>query len=134
MEISLAVLADAANVSKEGKLNILGIFNQVSATSFPALHPQMQLVVIFEADSAEVGKSKQVEVQLQDSDGRPGIRIQGACAVPRGPSGYPVRMNHILPLSGVTFPKEGEYVFKILINGETKATGPLRVVPRRVVP
>ena len=36
MDVSLARLADAANTSRDGKLNLLGIFDAIQA---PALRP-----------------------------------------------------------------------------------------------
>ena len=52
MDVTLALLADAANVSQDGKLNILGIFNGLGAAAFPATHPSMHLVLRFEASRA----------------------------------------------------------------------------------
>ena len=127
MDVPLAVLADASNVSVEGKLNIFGIFNNISAGSFPALHPHMRLVVAFEADVAEAEKLKDVEIQLKDSDGKDLLMIRGQFTVPRGQPGKKVRINHSFPLSGVVFPKPDDYEFKILVNGETKATVPFAV-------
>src|SRR5215217_3944288 len=48
MEVKLAVLADYANVSQDGKLNIMGIFQEINAPSLPFPLPQMFLVVPFE--------------------------------------------------------------------------------------
>jgi len=36
IKIPLAVIADSANVSREGKLNILGIFQNIGAKIVPA--------------------------------------------------------------------------------------------------
>ena len=38
MEIDLALLADAATIDASGKLNILGIFDRIGVTQFPAQH------------------------------------------------------------------------------------------------
>ena len=129
MEVPLAVLADAANVSVEGKLNIFGIFNNISAGNFPALHPHMKLVVAFEADMAEADKVKEVEIKLSDSDGNDLLMIRGQFTVPKGVPGKKVRINHDFPLSGIVFPKPDDYEFKILVNGETKASVPFTVSP-----
>ena len=45
MRVALGVLADYANVSAEGKLNIMGVFQIVNAVQFPHVHPQMHLVL-----------------------------------------------------------------------------------------
>src|SRR6185436_5289009 len=48
VDVKLALLADGANATAEGKLNILGIFNALHAASFPCAHPHMCLVLRFE--------------------------------------------------------------------------------------
>ena len=60
MKVNLALLADGANVSREGKLNILGIFDTIHAGKFPVVHAQMRLVVRLEASSAELGAKQMV--------------------------------------------------------------------------
>ena len=49
MRVPLAVLADYANVTTDGKLNIMGIFNRIFASALPVVHPQMRLVMRFQA-------------------------------------------------------------------------------------
>jgi hypothetical protein len=132
MEISLGVLADGANVSQDGKLNILGIFNALGAPSFPATHPHMNLVICFEATRAEEGKSKQVEIQLSDSDGNKLFTIATQLVVPPGAPGSPIRMNHILALNGVRFPKAGDYAFNVLIGDDHKAAVGLKLVEAKL--
>ena len=44
MKIAFALFADGANISQEGKLNILGVFDAVQVGSLPALHPRAFLV------------------------------------------------------------------------------------------
>ena len=40
MNVSFALFADAANLSQEGKLNILGVFDAVQVGQTPAIHPR----------------------------------------------------------------------------------------------
>ena len=40
MHVTFALFADAANLSQEGKLNILGVFDALQVGSLPALHPR----------------------------------------------------------------------------------------------
>lgn len=55
MHISFAVFADAANLSQEGKLNVLGIFDALQVGAFPTLHPRAHLVVRVKGTVADVG-------------------------------------------------------------------------------
>ena len=45
MHVAFALFADAANLSQEGKLNILGVFDALQVGTLPALHPRATLVV-----------------------------------------------------------------------------------------
>lgn len=55
MHISFAVFADAANLSQEGKLNILGVFDAVQVAGLPTIHPRTHFVVRLKADSSDAG-------------------------------------------------------------------------------
>src|SRR6188768_1928344 len=55
MHVSFALFADAANLSQEGKLNILGVFDALQVASFPAVHPRAHLVVHLKGNYADVG-------------------------------------------------------------------------------
>ena len=55
MQVSFALFADAANLSQEGKLNILGVFDAVHVGQFPALHPRATFVVRLKGSPVDVG-------------------------------------------------------------------------------
>jgi hypothetical protein len=55
MHISFALFADGANISQEGKLNILGVFDALQIGAVPAVHPRATLVVRLKADEQDVG-------------------------------------------------------------------------------
>lgn len=119
MEVSLALLADYANVTKEGKLNLLGLFSVINAPSLPWKHPQMQLVLSLEATPAEWDTSKKVEIKLLDADAREKLTRVADLKVPRGKSGRNVLINSIIAINNLRFDAEGDYAFHILI-GEMK--------------
>ena len=127
MEIKLAALADAANVSQEGTLNLLGIFNAVNATAFPSVHLSAQLVLNLEASSVEAGRSQKLEIVFCDADGNKQGSIAATFIVPKGQAGYSIKMNHIFAIPPMKFEKPGDYVFHIMINNEEKARMPLQV-------
>lgn len=128
MNVSLAVLADYSNISKEGKLNILGIFNLVRAKTFPFILPAMQLVMTFESPYSEVGTTKNVRVRLMDDNGRPILEIGGQFILTGGVPGETMISSHIINFNNIAFPRVGDYVFCILIGDDEKARVPLKII------
>jgi len=55
MHVSFALFADAANLSQEGKLNILGVFDALQVAALPAVHPRAHLVVHLKGSGSDVG-------------------------------------------------------------------------------
>lgn len=130
MKVALGVLADYANVSAEGKLNIMGVFQVVYAAQFPLVYPQMHLILTLEADPSEMGIKKQLEIKLMGPDGAPLLGVGGEMEVPKGSPfpGTAIGLNHILGFQGVRFEKPGDYQFAVLISGDHKQSIPLKVV------
>jgi hypothetical protein len=127
MEVTLAVLADYANVTKEGKLNVMGLFTHINARVIPYVHPQMLLVWEAEAGPAEWGTRKDVEIKLLDEAANQILSVRGNLEVPRGEPGRPVRINSLMGFNNVKFDAEGDYEFAIIIGGETKKNVSFRV-------
>ena len=129
MEVAFALLADAANVSREGKLNVLGAFDRIYGAKFPLRWPRMVLVTRFEASAAEFGSEKSLEIVTMDADGKQLGKASGKMKIGEGRTGRQIKINHVLPM-GMTFPAPGEYSIEVLVNGESKVTVPLEVVQR----
>lgn len=55
MHISFAVFADGANLSQEGKLNVLGVFDALAVAGFPAVHPRTHFVVRLKGTMDDAG-------------------------------------------------------------------------------
>jgi len=127
MQVPFAVIADGANISREGKLNILGMFDTIYARAFPVTHAEMKLVLRIEAAPSEAGKKHLVEIKLVDEAGQSVLGMK-ATVVPRpAPHGRTLRMDQVLSLRNVTFKKPGKYFFSVLIDDEQKAAVGLRV-------
>lgn len=126
MQVKLAVLADYANVTGDGKLNILGIFDRMTVIELPAVHPQMHLVLRLEAHVAERDRMHIVEIRLHDPDGETIFDVKGDI-VPHGESPGPVSTNQILTLNNLQLTKMGGYNFLIFVNNDLKAEVPLAV-------
>ena len=127
MELTLALLADYANISREGKLNIMGIFEQIFALNFPAVHAQLQLVMRLESTPFEAG-THPLHVAFIDADAQELFAIPGSLAIPESQSGENITTNQIFVLNGVTLPRPGVYEFVISINDQELGRVPLRVL------
>ena len=128
IKITLALLADGANISREGKLNILGIFDRISTQNLPAMHPQMQLIMTIEADRGDADKEHQLGIDLINADGSKLFSMSGNIKFASPPSGEQIRINHIIQLNNLRFEHFGSYEFKILINNEVRKSVPLHVI------
>jgi hypothetical protein len=128
MEVSLALFADYANVSQEGKLNVLGIFSLVQVKTLPGGISQCQLVLRLVADAVEKGSEKEIAFKLVDPDGKLLFDQSGKFAIPRDGRPGPVSFELLLPMR-LGFERYGPHRFCILINGELKATIEVGVMP-----
>ena len=127
MELTLALLADYANISREGKLNIMGIFEQIFALNFPAVHAQLQLVLRLESTPFESG-THPLRVAFIDADAHELFAIPGSLNIPDSQSGENITTNQIFLLNGVTLPRPGVYEFVIHINEQEVGRVPLRAI------
>lgn len=123
----MAVLADEANVSQEGKLNLMGIFDRIAAADFPVIHPKMVFAFRVEADFADSGRTFPVHVSMQDEDGAPLFEAGGEMMAPPVPLGEFSTANQIFALVGVQFPKPGMYRFVVRVGDTARHEAPFLV-------
>jgi len=130
MKVTVAVLADYTNVSQEGKLNILGIFDEVRAPVTPARHPELKLVLRLEVELVELGREHSIEVQCMDEDGGKILEVKGGFTVRKaeGSTARANRVNHVLGFRDLMFPHFGTFTFGVFIDGHNEANVDLQVV------
>ncbi len=130
MEVTLGVLADAANQTADGKLNILGEFNEMRSATFPFTWPSMQLVLKIEASTAE-GAKHSFRLRVMDEDGNivPGTRVvEGQIDFGKPyATGPPYRAQFILGIAQARFEKPGTFEFEVTVDDQIKKTIPLYV-------
>ena len=68
MHISFAVFADGANLSQEGKLNVLGVFDALQVGGFPALHPRTHFVLRLKGSLEDIGNHRLTFRWINPSD------------------------------------------------------------------
>ena len=116
MDVTLAVCCDAANVSREGKLNLLGIFNSIHAAEFPCTHPHLALVLRVEARLGEEG-AYPLEIKLVDEDGQQLFDIGGQLSLQGAEPGRPMTAQTIMDINNLQLPRPGTYAFEIFLDG-----------------
>ena len=128
MDVDLALLADAATIDGSGKLNILGIFDRLSTSSFPTRHPRLCLILRFSAGVHEAGRHE-IGIVLRAPDGKEVMRIDGEMNLAAGPRQVAegVLVPHILNVDGLIFPVAGRYAFDVRVDGEHHVSIPLAV-------
>jgi hypothetical protein len=126
MHVSFALFADAANLSQEGKLNILGVFDALQVGSLPALHPRATLVVHLKGSTADVGNHR-VSLQWLSPSGTQLWSSEGELGIGAPPSGvlemdFPLIAQLDLPLD-----LAGGYLMRVGFDGQTHAEIPIQV-------
>jgi hypothetical protein len=126
MHISFAVFADAANLSQEGKLNILGVFDAVQVAGLPTIHPRTHFVVRLKANGEDTGQHKlsfrwlsPYEEELWSSTGEMTV----------APSPNPMFEVDLPIIAVVDLPLNvtGQYTMQVTLDGKVTATARLLV-------
>jgi hypothetical protein len=126
VKVPLALVCDAANVSREGKLNILGVFSALRARQFPCVHPTLTLVVGLEATYTERGEHA-IDIRLVDADGGELLKLDGQVNIQSERPGRPIFTQAILQLNNIAFPHAGTYTVDILVDRRHERSVPLEV-------
>ncbi len=113
MKIPMAFIADEANISQEGKLNVLGVFDRIASANFPMVHPKMVFVFRILAEFGDGGRPTPVRVRLIDDDGTVLFEAGGEIVAPQVEPGEFVTTHQLFGLLGIRFERPGNYRFVI---------------------
>jgi len=128
MIIPMALLADEANVSQEGKLNVLGVFDRIAAPTFPTVHPKMVFVFRVQSEYADAGRAFLVRLRLMDEDGQVLFEAGGELVPPTVAPGDFASANQIFTLVGIAFPRPGSFKFVLNVGDLPPHETPLNVL------
>ncbi|MGI8602032.1 MAG: DUF6941 family protein [Verrucomicrobiales bacterium] len=127
MDIHVATLCDAA-VDYNGKLCVIGTFDQIFARQVPVVHPQCALALRVCFKPGDEGQHK-LGISFIDDDGKPVIRpFEPVMDVSLPPEGYFITRNIVLNLQGMRFERPGQYEVQITFDGHVITSIPLRVL------
>jgi hypothetical protein len=128
VKIPMALIADEANISQEGKLNVLGVFDRIAAAAFPTVHPRMVFAFRLEAEFGDGGSAVPVRVRLVDEDGQVLFEAGGDIMAPAVPPGEFASAHQLFTLVGVRFEKPGIYKFIVNLGELPPHETPIAVV------
>lgn len=127
MDIQVATLCDAA-VDYNGKLCVMGTFDQIFARQTPIVHPQCSLALRICFKPGDEGQHK-LGISFIDEDGKPIIKpFEPIMDIQLPPEGYFITRNIVLNLQGMRFERPGQYEVQVSLDGQIVSSLPLRVM------
>lgn len=117
MHVSFALFADAANISQEGKLNILGVFDALHVQQLPAVHPRATMVVRLKALPDDVGRHTLAFVWL-GPEGDEMWSSQGELEVGAPPSDAEELDVPVIAAIDLPIQSPGSHVMRIALDGD----------------
>jgi hypothetical protein len=132
MKLLALLAADYANVERGGKLNVMGIFNDINAAQFPTRHSAMHLVAKLGADLGESAQTRQLTIKLLDEDGVEMLKLSQDFQLPESSGGRRPEFNFVVELRDLVFPKPGRYEFVLLVD--SFHAGDIPVYVNQIIP
>jgi hypothetical protein len=126
MHVSFALFADAANLSQEGKLNILGVFDALQVASLPAIHPRAHLVVHLKGTGVDMG-SHTVSFRWLSPSGQELWNSSGDLNVGAPPPGVAEMDLPLIAQLDLPMDAAGAYTMAIAIDGDHTADVAIQV-------
>jgi hypothetical protein len=119
MKLRFAAVCEDARATPDGRLDVHGVYHDLSAPGFPARQEHLVLVLVFEWDRADHGRYL-FKADLEDEAGNVSLTVEGETEVHRPlPAAAPARSQLVMPIENVVFPRAGQYAFRVRVKGHT---------------
>lgn len=126
MDVVMAVLCDYTTLSLEGKLSVLGIFDNINAPQYPARHPRIDLALRLQCKTEDIGLRHPIRIDLIDEDGLLLSRSEGSIDVATDLA-EPPTISLVHTFENLVFPKPGRYVVHVFLSGHHLRDIPLNL-------
>jgi len=110
IKLNFIHVCDQVLVSSDGKVSIIGIFSEIKAIKFPALHPNFSVISNIEGKEGEYDQT----IELLDSSGKKMAAVSGKSEIKKDGS----KNNFVANFVNIVFPEEGKYKIISRINDE----------------
>ncbi len=119
MHLRFSAVCEDAHTTPDGKVDLHGVYHDLSAPGFPAKQDRLVLVLVIEWEYEDHGRYL-FKADLEDDEGDVSITVEGETEVHQPKPGQPpARSQLIMPLEGVVFPHAGQYTFRVKVKGQT---------------
>lgn len=108
LKLNFVHVCENAFLSKDNKLNIIGIFNKILSFGFPAIHPKLFIVTNI---SGELSEFKEA-IEIVSPNNKVIVNAENQIKIDENKSA-----NFIAQFVGIPFENEGIYKIRILVDG-----------------
>lgn len=117
----MAVICDDVRRELGGKLSIMGLFQEMTASKFPAVHPRFYVVIFIYGGQ---GTCK-ISISIQPPSKKPSDP-EWVREITLG--GGNQKHVEVVALSSVSFPEKGKYAIQIACDGQTLEATDLEIL------
>jgi hypothetical protein len=118
VHLRFATICEDARATPEGRLDLHGVYHDLSAPGFPAKQEHLVLVLVLEWERQDHGRYK-FKADLEDPRGKVSLTVEGETEVHQpAPGSPPSRSQLIMPIEDVVFPIPGQYQFRVKVKGK----------------
>ncbi|MBA7628660.1 hypothetical protein ES703_36155 [subsurface metagenome] len=126
MNIEAFLLCDAAT-EQQGKLNVLGAFDNISAKKMPTMHPACAIAARIRFEKIEEGNHP-IRIHIIDEDGKSiGPKLQGNINVSIRDDVDSTTANIVLNILRLKLEKYGQYRIDLAIDNQIMGSLPFNV-------
>ena len=134
MNIEAFLLCDCATQDRQGKLNVLGAFDNIFIAQVPYIHPACTVAGRIRFSKIEEGDHK-IQINIIDEDGNEigPKKLEGHLTVRLGDDVGSGAFNFILNFQRIKFENFGQYRIDLAIDGRQEGSLPfyVRKIPKQ---
>ena len=116
MNVQLALLADYASVSRDGKLSVAGIFDRLVMHEVPWQHPTMFIALRIHFHPGEEG-AHGIKIRFVDADGQEIIALHADVTFKELDPVEGGNTQLVLSMNNVPITKAGRHAFDVFLDG-----------------
>ncbi|MGA9398357.1 MAG: hypothetical protein WBV22_08880 [Anaerolineaceae bacterium] len=124
MKTEIFVIAENANLTQDGKINIFAIFNKINSPQFPTVYPRPTIVIKLALELGERPDNRKVTLYFagEDSNSQQVKMFENVVTFPQRVGGLNPDTVVILNVNAIGFEKPGMYQFILHVDDNFQAS------------